>query len=891
MKLDVFFPSENDSKQTCERCVIPEGYTWVGNLAFDRWRALKEVGLPQSLTMIRTNAFSYCIALKNIDIPKSVFAIEKEAFASCALLQDIVLPKNLFELGEGAFKSCVSLSKIEIPEKIRRIERSTFKFCSSLESVELPKKLKFLGAYAFSNCSKLKSIVIPQKIKEISAGLFNECRSLQEVEIPAGVIFIGGNAFNWCAQVKEFNLPDSVKEIETYAFAHCSGIKKFIIPKHVKDLKESVFYECERLEEVVIPQNLQTVGKDCFSRCFGLSKIQLPESVLVIGQGAFSYCQSLKDFVVPPKVQAINIETFYRCKGLESIDLANVSYIGNHAFAECDKLEKVVIPSRLEEVGDNIFKDCKFEYVYKLKGGNNIIFSKTAPTEECERLIDLKKVEHSIVGFDVGKFALEENIDKYMPLIDKLSKSKMSLPISYVKAFEREGKFDALVKEKDFRFFKSEMGDVKGKIDELKGEYETRAFFKLADALGCFSTDKYLDKYGRETQTPLAQKASTVFHSLIDSGMIKEGDFDILVGNVPIDMKPNQDFLKFIGNRGENKKLQNLELLLEFDDENLGTFERIVKRFDIVKKYRTSIDENGKPCTISWREAINKFLKSNKYENITETNKDIALLFSEHGLSQDIFDEATALRNAALKRKIKEHILSNHLKEETILEKIERIKNSTGEVLANSKELIDELYEQKFTYEMLSKHDPKNAIIGIYCGCCATLTSAFYGRHIVQATMTENDVQNLIVRDSKGDIVGKAAMYVNTVRGYVVINEFELNEKYKANEYSSGKYGKDNAQEKDRELIFSAFKRGIYAFVEQYDKENPKNPIQMVTVGMGYNRLKRQCERYKDVSLALQVPMDYYFNDAAFEQKVLYERGVSEKKLLVGNSKNNDNEK
>ena len=332
--------------------------------------------------------------------------------------------------------------------------------------------------------------------------------------------------------------------------------------------------------------------------------------------------------------------------------------------------------------------------------------------------------------------------------------------------------------------------------------------------------------------------------------------------------------------------------MLELNDKQLGTFERIIKRFDIVKKYRTSLDNQGKPCNVPWREAISKFLKSNQYENITEENKDIALLFSEHGLSQDVFDKASEFRREALKRNIKEHILGKPLKEESIIEKIERIKNSTGEKLANSKQLIEELYEQKFTYEMLNKHDPKNAIIGLYCGCCATLTSTFYGKHIVHASMTENDVQNLVIRDVKGDIIAKAAMYVNSVNGYAVINEFELNEKYKANEYSSGKYTAiDSNQEKDRELIFAAFKRGINAFVSEYDREHPKNPIHQVVVGMGYNRLKKQCERYKDVSLALQVPVDYFFQDAAFEQKVLYERGTPERKLIVKADKNEDNQK
>lgn len=888
----VFFPSDDVDKHTCESFVVPAGVEWIGNFAFDRFRSLKRVVLPEGVTHIRSNSFSYCISLKDINIPQSVYIIESDAFSSCALLDNIVLPKHLIELGEGAFKSCVALSSINIPESLRSIENQTFRYCSALEKVELPKRLKYIGDYAFANCTKLKDIVIPQKIKEISASTFNGCEGLTYVELPKHLFSIGQSAFNKCTNLKELILPLTVREIDMRAFASCKNFKSFEIPKGVKELKEETFYECERLENVVLPQDIKTIGKNCFSHCYGLSDIDLPESVLVLGPGAFSYCQSLKSFIMPPKVLVLNYETFYKCKGLQNIDLKNVEFIGNNAFDGCESLEKVALPSCLKEIGENVFNNCRFEYVYKLKGQDNIIFSKTKPVEECERLIDLSKVRNAIVDFDIGLFALESNIDKYMPLIDKISKSKMSLPVSFLKAYERDSKLDALINEKDYRFLKAELPDIFARINLLNGEYEKLAFFKFADALGCFSKEKYRDKYGRETETPLAQKASRVFATLLKSDLLINENFDSLVGNLPVNIKPNQDFLNFIASVGENKKLQNLELLLEFDDNQPGVFERIVKRFDIVKKYRTAIDENGKPCNVPWREAIKKFLKSNQYENITNENKDIALIFSEHGLSQDVFDEASKLRDIALKKKIKSHILSSHLKEESIIEKIERIKNSTGEMLGDSKKIIDELYAQKFTYEMLDKHDPKNAIIGLYCSCCATLTSTFYGRHIVNASMTENDVQNLIVRDAKGDIIAKAAMYVNSVTGYAVINEFELNEKYKANEYSSGKYTtSDSNQENDRELIFAAFKRGINAFVSEYDKEHPKKPILQVAVGMGYNRLKKQCERYKDVTLALQVPVDYFFQDAAFEQKVLYERGIPEKKLLVKNEKQDNNQK
>ena len=89
---------------------------------------------------------------------------------------------------------------------------------------------------------------------------------------------------------------------------------------------------------------------------------------------------------------------------------------------------------------------------------------------------------------------------------------------------------------------------------------------------------------------------------------------------------------------------------------------------------------------------------------------------------------------------------------------------------------------------MLDKHDPKNAIIGLYASCCATITSGHYGKTIAESTMIAHDVQNLVVKDSKGNIIAKGAMYVNSQKGYAVINDFEVNEKYRSHETAEAGY-------------------------------------------------------------------------------------------------------
>lgn len=342
-----------------------------------------------------------------------------------------------------------------------------------------------------------------------------------------------------------------------------------------------------------------------------------------------------------------------------------------------------------------------------------------------------------------------------------------------------------------------------------------------------------------------------------------------------LDTKPNQEFLKFISIQGDKKNFQNLDLILNLERNYPGMFIKVMSNFDDAKSYRESLNENGMPIKVSWEEALKKFYISNKYVGVTKENADIAELFGGKGLSQEVFDRANKLRQKARGANIPEHILGQPIKEETILESIERIKRQTEEELASGRKMIEELYDKQFTYEWLSKNDPHNSIMGLFVSCCGTITSGAYGRYIAESSIIAPDVQNLVIRDSKGNIISKGTMYVNKDEGYAVINDFELNEKYKNHQSDSGRYDVEETspEEQDREMIFKAFQRGLRAFIEEYDRQNPKKPLNQINVGMGYNRLKKQVEKFKEATSNLTVPSEYQFEDAMDEQQyILYQK-------------------
>lgn len=552
------------------------------------------------------------------------------------------------------------------------------------------------------------------------------------------------------------------------------------------------------------------------------------------------------------------------------------------AFNGCVTLKKLYIHPQVISIGKRAFEGLAFHYAYNIKSTGELVFAEELPEnkEEIENIIDIGKLKKSFIGFDYRGVILEkENLKRLYKFTEILNKNKFSIPAVYGKALIKNGLDEKFYANADFRFFRSEFKDINDVLLDFPEE-ERLDFFKFANSLGCFSTERILDKKGKETEVFLGQKATTVLATLVKTEKLKIGQYHKLFASMPFEIEPQQEFLKFIALKSKNK-FENMELLLTLEEENPGILVKVMSNFENVKTYRDCLDEHGKPIKISWEEALKKYYFSNKYEGVTKENSDIAEFFGKRGLEQSVFDEAVELREEAKENHIPEHLLGESLKEETILQSIERIRSQTEAELVSGKQMIEELYEKQFTYEWLSKNDPRNSIMGLLCSCCGSITSEFYGREIAIASITAEDVQNLVVRNSKGDIISKGTFYLNKEKGYGVINDFELNNIYRKHEdcVDDGIYNvdPDSKEEQEREMIFKAFQRGLQAFVEKYNQKNPEKPIKQINIGTGYNRLKRQIERFREESNNLSVPSDYCFYDAEEGQYVLYEEKAKER--------------
>lgn len=876
--------------------------------------------IPEGIIYIEDNAFSGCESLIDIKIPESVTWIGSGAFNACKSLSKITIPEGVRHIGDGAFNDCTNLIEIVIPKSVIHIGNYEFQGCTSLTEIKIPESIIDIGNYAFYRCESLKEIIIPEGVTAIGNSTFNNCNHLTKIEIPETVTSIGDYAFKGCTNLSDLTIPRNVTKIGYEAFEDCSSLSKIEIPEGVWSIEEKTFKGCSSLIEVKIPESVEQINNNVFEDCKSLSKIKIPEGIEYIDEGTFKGCTSLSKIIIPEGIEYIDEEAFQGCTSLTEIEIPEgVKSISGNAFDKCTSLEKINIKKGNKQISEDnkyISIDGVLYYSnidetrktlirypegkkdvsrYVLSNGTIAVLSTAfvGCNSINEIIIPKDLMNHELkVEFDYNNVEYDKDKEAIILKNGKKSRSNQYIPEAYLSYLCESNNAKSFISKADFRTFNSNIPNLKEMLSDFPEE-EQLDFFKFATCLGCFSKEKILDKNLKEKETTVSQKASSLLAKLIKTPQLKIGEYHGLFDSLSFEAKASQEFLKFITPQG--KKNDNLELLIRMEQNYPGIFAKVMASFEKAKEYRITLAEDGTPKVISWEEAFSRFFSSTKYVGVTEKTQDIADVYSSKGLKQNVFDKGVRLRKEAETMKIPEYILGKPIRELSILEKIEQLKQQTAEELADSEKIVSDLYSMQFTYEWLSKKDPRNGVMGLYVSCCGTITSLFYGKNIAESSITKKDVQNLVVRDSKGEIIAKGTMYIDEEQGYGLFNDFELNKKYRKNEDKSNGYGgiydgdeKDESelsesekkQRKERDLIFYAFQRGISAFVEEYDKQHADKPLQQINVGMGYNRLKRNVEQFEKATKLLTVPGEYRFEDAEKGQYILYRRDEREKKNI-----------
>ena len=216
---------------------IPGCVSEVGEGAFAKCGALKNVVMKEGVRKIGLFAFSDCPALKNVTIPSTVCDIRRGVFDECVGLTNVNVMKGnpnyssekgvLFNGDKTELILYPSAKKgaYKIPNSVTRLESNAFENCVGLTNVTLPNSMEKINTAAFKNCTGLKTMVIPNGVTEIGYAAFLNCTGLTSVTIPNSVRFIEIAAFEQCSSLKSITIPSGVRELDISVFSGCTGLK------------------------------------------------------------------------------------------------------------------------------------------------------------------------------------------------------------------------------------------------------------------------------------------------------------------------------------------------------------------------------------------------------------------------------------------------------------------------------------------------------------------------------------------------------------------------------------------------------------------------------------------------------------------------------------------
>lgn len=788
----------------------------------------KSKSIWENISGIGNAAFFGKKELKYINIPSKIKIISKFSFSKSGI-EKIKLNSGINIIEESAFNECKNLENIKLPNTITKIESKAFMNCKNLKNVTLSRKLESIGEDAFYGCENLKKIVIPRNVKKISRSAF--CNSgIVNIKLKNKVEIIGEYAFSYCRNLNNIILPSNIRKIECGAFSN-SALKTIYLNNKLRIIEEDAFFNCKSLEFIKMPNSVEALGARTF-KSSSLKEVTLSEKLNYIPEECFYECNELKSCYIHSNIKSLKNLCFAN-SGLEEITIDDgIWQVGEEAFLNCYNLNQIEIPNSVTSIGKNAFKGCSFKYIYKLYNGKWILSVNSLNRSGISKCYDISKI-----GDMYSQILALKDSEKILDRLVILKKNNIYITNE---CYENEKFMENIFYNDNLDFVKKLFKRLK--IQEVNEKY-ILPFYKLLYNLGAFSDDLVA-----------RQRACNFIENLFDKSLINFNSIYKEIEKINIDSY-NAKWAEFI--MENNNFLELLKLEKEGRDELIAN---TCNRFEQLRDFCRSNKGSQRYLKPTLDKALECFAEI-PFDGVDENTKDISIELSKFTSKQEIFDEAKDIREKYLllkkENKVKDDILDESIYEE-IDEERKNILKDSGKIM----ESLSNVAEEKFTYEFLSKYDPRNFVIGKYCSCCANLDGV--GKGIVYASVLHPDCQNIVIKDSKGKIVAKAILYVNRKQGYGVLNTIEVN---------------TNIDEENKNIIYKKIKKGITAFASKYNELN-EIKLKQVNVGMDFNALKMQIRKNDEPGSILKAidfsdytyPYHSHIGDWQDEQYVIWKK-------------------
>lgn len=577
---------------------------------------------------------------------------------------------------------------------------------------------------------------------------------------------------------------------------------------------------------------------------------KIPNKVEVIGKDVFKNNDTIRDFIFGRKNLLIDSYALENCSKLEKLFIPKRIQLNQFAVKNCKNLTFVERPFEFYE--KKVFVGCdNLKYIGFTKDTIYLASKENCKKIPTRNVISVEALQKSFINFDIcdcyklfikgrSNFATYDlalqNQTEYINTLHEISsilnEQKTKVHHDYLlhlldNVYNLKSDCVKFFNEHDFSYFRQiAYNPILNKLNssQLVGLYV------FAESIGCFEKDLKIRQRACEfiKHEVLANSPNKLANLCDIFTFLKNCKYHAEYSNFILNKKNFANIIDICKN-GTQSFDENL-----YSDIDVSSFLAFCHdKFDYVQKAHTS-NRGSQRQLAPTVDFFLTFFKCNNFANINADNLYIADEISKFFVDKDTFQNALKLVDEFKKRKVPTSLLKDEQKLENdrafdlIMQYQKDIAKNSSSVL----KIFSQISQKNFTYEWLKKDDVINMVLGKYCDCCSHLEGAGYG--IMRASMISKDCQNLIIKDKNGEIVAKSTLYVNKKYGYAVFNNVEVKETISDNFFSRDFY--DNVRSIDKE-IYLALKKGIIDFVENYNRENPDNKLQVVTVGAHLNDL------------------------------------------------------
>ncbi len=418
-----------------ESVEIPEGYTYIGQDAFEENSNIKSVNLPKTITKISDYAFAH-LSLKTIKLPDNLEFLGEQVFFDNQIEGKLILPKNLTNLGERSFKSN-QITELEFNcEKLKIIKEQAFQD-NKIKQVKLPDSVKKIEIDAFSGNSGDENYAMKVVLfsngnvdNKDSSSIVNptEEDKTTSVDVDSSkwdekdFVFDKGKVlgFSGIGKLK-------VRENKNLVIPEKNG--KYVVDEIGDDAFRNVDFENSSLnkydlQSVKLPKTVKKIGKFAFQSNY-LTEFEAPEALKIIGDGAFMN-NKIEMLELGENTEIIGSSAFHINKLFAIVIYPNVREIGISAFRNNDAQNVMFMGDKVEKIGEMAFCNNKISeldlsLLTKLKEISVQTFYKNSITkvtmpenlesvkEEAFRYNNLKEIDFSNKIKDIRFNAFDDN--------------------------------------------------------------------------------------------------------------------------------------------------------------------------------------------------------------------------------------------------------------------------------------------------------------------------------------------------------------------------------------------------------------------------------------------------------------------------------------------------